>query len=73
MKAKMESEDNAKVCRLIAGMRRGDRGSLAEAITLVETEHPRKKLVAKSLLEAILQQESSNIEQPKSLRIGENE
>lgn len=40
--------------RLIKGLRSGQRASLAESITLVETSHPRKKVQAKQLLTQVL-------------------
>ena len=42
------------VQRLLNGLRNGQRASLAEAITLVETSHPRKKILARQLLTNVL-------------------
>ena len=45
---------NPTVKRLLRGLRNGERAALAESITLVETSHPRKKLLAKELLTHVL-------------------
>nr|XP_053627860.1 methylmalonic aciduria type A protein, mitochondrial-like [Cherax quadricarinatus] len=42
------------VQRLLEGLRKGHRASLAESITLVETSHPKKKLQARQLLTEVL-------------------
>ncbi|XP_066942687.1 methylmalonic aciduria type A homolog, mitochondrial isoform X1 [Macrobrachium rosenbergii] len=42
------------VQRLLDGLRSGQRASLAEAITLVETSHPKKKILARHLLTNVL-------------------
>ncbi|XP_027207234.1 methylmalonic aciduria type A homolog, mitochondrial isoform X1 [Penaeus vannamei] len=44
------------VARLLKGLHAGQRASLAESITLVETSHPKKKLQARQLLSAVLQE-----------------
>lgn len=44
--------------RLLEGLRAGQRASLAEAITLVETSHPKKKQQAGQLLAAVLRDAS---------------
>jgi len=55
---------------LVEGIKSGNRGCLAEGITLVETEHRGKKLVAKRLLETILN--LNKVDGAKnSFRIGE--
>lgn len=41
--------------RLLKGLQVGQRASLAESITLVETSHPKKKLQARQLLTQVLQ------------------
>lgn len=61
--------------RLYGGLVRGQRSSLAECITLVETQHPRKKELAQVLLQRVLayRQECERIagEKPVSFRVGE--
>ncbi|MEQ2185424.1 hypothetical protein GOODEAATRI_017990 [Goodea atripinnis] len=60
--------------KLYEGLISGQRASLAESITLVETQHPRKKEVAQVLLQKVLafrrQQESSNGGKPVAFRVG---
>ncbi|MPC21887.1 Methylmalonic aciduria type A, mitochondrial [Portunus trituberculatus] len=46
--------EDRTVQRLLEGLRAGQRASLAEAITLVETSHPKKKQQAGQLLAAVL-------------------
>ncbi|XP_050726279.1 methylmalonic aciduria type A homolog, mitochondrial-like [Eriocheir sinensis] len=62
------------VQRLLKGLRAGQRSSLAEAITLVETSHPKKKLQAKQLLTRVLQDANDHYAtkgpQTLSFRIG---
>lgn len=63
-----EREFDAEAQSVVTNIKNGDRGSLAAAITLVETEHKVKRLLAKKILEIILSdpcQKMSN-----SLRIG---
>lgn len=47
-------EDDLKVQRLFQGIIQGQRGSLAQAITLVETLHPRKYNQAQKLLSKVV-------------------
>lgn len=51
-----------------------DRGSLARAITLIETSNPKKKLQAKALLNLILHNQKAievhSVKGPKTFRIG---
>ncbi|XP_026158245.1 methylmalonic aciduria type A protein, mitochondrial isoform X2 [Mastacembelus armatus] len=60
--------------RLYEGLVGGQRASLAESITLVETQHPRKKELAQVLLQRVLayrrEQESRNGEKPVAFRVG---
>ena len=60
--------------RLLEGLRAGQRASLAEAITLVETSHPIKKLQAGQLLTRVLQDANQKYStkgtQALSFRIG---
>ncbi|XP_021961024.1 methylmalonic aciduria type A protein, mitochondrial isoform X2 [Folsomia candida] len=65
----VKGQNEGRLKRLLGRVQGGDRGSLAEAITLVETTHAGKKLMAKEMLEAILIENSKKGE-TKSLRIG---
>lgn len=60
--------------RLYEGLIGGQRASLAESITLVETQHPRKKELAQVLLQRVLayrrEQESNNGGRPLAFRVG---
>ncbi|XP_077575196.1 methylmalonic aciduria type A protein, mitochondrial [Stigmatopora nigra] len=60
--------------KLYTGLIGGQRASLAESITLVETTHPRKKELAQVLLQKVLaykrEQETQNGGQPLSFRVG---
>uniref|UniRef100_A0A8B9LZD7 Uncharacterized protein n=1 Tax=Astyanax mexicanus TaxID=7994 RepID=A0A8B9LZD7_ASTMX len=61
--------------RLYNGLVGGQRASLAESITLVETQHPRKKELAQVLLQRVLafrqQLERQNGGKPVAFRVGE--
>ncbi|XP_049577758.1 methylmalonic aciduria type A protein, mitochondrial [Syngnathus scovelli] len=60
--------------KLYTGLIGGQRASLAESITLVETQHPRKKELAQVLLQRVLayrvEQESRNGGKPVAFRVG---
>uniref|UniRef100_A0AAV2LGD9 Uncharacterized protein n=1 Tax=Knipowitschia caucasica TaxID=637954 RepID=A0AAV2LGD9_KNICA len=60
--------------KLYEGLIGGQRASLAESITLVETQHPRKKELAQVLLQRVLaykrEQESRNGGRPQAFRVG---
>ncbi|XP_014331671.1 methylmalonic aciduria type A protein, mitochondrial [Xiphophorus maculatus] len=60
--------------KLYDGLISGQRASLAESITLVETQHPRKKELAQVLLQKVLvfrrEQESRNGGKPVAFRVG---
>ncbi|XP_033942055.1 methylmalonic aciduria type A protein, mitochondrial isoform X2 [Pseudochaenichthys georgianus] len=60
--------------KLYEGLIGGQRASLAESITLVETQHPRKKELAQVLLQRVLayrrEQESRNGGKPLAFRVG---
>lgn len=60
--------------KLYDGLVGGQRASLAECITLVETQHPRKKELAQVLLQRVLayrkEQESQNGGKPVAFRVG---
>lgn len=53
-----ESNENSKIEKFLKDLRKGNRAALASAITLVETEHKVKKMVAQKILTKILQEES---------------
>lgn len=48
----------------------GDRGALAQAITLVESQHPEKQHHAQNLLNLVLKNARDNELKPRSFRIG---
>lgn len=60
--------------KLYEGLIGGQRASLAESITLVETQHPRKKELAQVLLQRVLvyrrEQENRNGGKPVAFRVG---
>ncbi|KAM4603942.1 methylmalonic aciduria type A protein, mitochondrial [Polymixia lowei] len=60
--------------KLYEGLIRGQRASLAESITLVETQHPRKKELAQVLLQRVLshsrEQEKLKGGKPVAFRVG---
>lgn len=60
--------------KLYEGLIGGQRASLAESITLVETQHPRKKELAQVLLQKVLahrrEQEKNNGGRPLAFRVG---
>ncbi|XP_076831066.1 methylmalonic aciduria type A protein, mitochondrial [Brachyhypopomus gauderio] len=60
--------------RLYDGLTGGRRACLAESITLVETQHPRKKQLAQVLLQRVLafrqEQETLNGGKPMAFRVG---
>ncbi|CAB1327263.1 unnamed protein product [Coregonus sp. 'balchen'] len=60
--------------KLYKGLISGQRASLAESITLVETQHPRKKELAQVLLQRVLayrkEQEKQNGGKPLAFRVG---
>ncbi|XP_063841879.1 methylmalonic aciduria type A homolog, mitochondrial-like [Scylla paramamosain] len=66
--------EDRTVRRLLEGLRAGQRASLAEAITLVETSHPKKKQQAGQLLATVLRdaskQHAARGTQALSFRIG---
>ncbi|KAK3863031.1 hypothetical protein Pcinc_031157 [Petrolisthes cinctipes] len=62
--------EDRTVQRLLKGLRSGQRASLAESITLVETSHPKKKIQAKQLLTQVLHQakRSQSVQGTKALK-----
>jgi putative protein kinase ArgK-like GTPase of G3E family len=61
---------NKSIQYLIDGVLSRDRGKLAEAITLIESSHPKKKILAQQLLKEVLKICRQNLFQPHSYRIG---
>mgnify|MGYP002803975307 FL=1 len=61
---------NKSIQYLIDGVLSRDRGKLAEAITLIESSHPKKKILAQQLLKEVLKIFRQNFFQPHSYRIG---
>ncbi|XP_028415588.1 methylmalonic aciduria type A protein, mitochondrial-like [Dendronephthya gigantea] len=55
---------------LVDGVLGRDRAKLAEAITLIESSHPKKKILAQHLLSEVLKVCRQNLFQPHSYRIG---
>lgn len=55
---------------LVDGVLGRDRARLAEAITLIESSHPKKKILAQHLLNEVLNVCRQNLFQPHSYRIG---
>ncbi|XP_038127057.1 methylmalonic aciduria type A protein, mitochondrial [Cyprinodon tularosa] len=70
----LSGPEHSLLDRLYKGLICGQRASLAESITLVETQHPRKKELAQVLLQKVLgfrrKQESSNGGKPVAFRVG---
>lgn len=70
----LSDKEQRLVERLYAGLVRGQRACLAEAITLVESTHSRKKDVAQALLQKVLvhlgEQERLNKGKPLTFRVG---
>ncbi|KAJ8281113.1 hypothetical protein GJAV_G00063660 [Gymnothorax javanicus] len=71
---KLTDRESRVLARLYDGLVSGHRACLAESITLVETQHPRKKELAQVLLQRVLshrrQQENVNGGMPSAFRIG---
>ena len=55
---------------LVDGVLARNRSKLAEAITLIETSHPQKRILAQQLLKEVLNVCRQNLFQPHSYRIG---
>ncbi|XP_007528520.1 methylmalonic aciduria type A protein, mitochondrial isoform X1 [Erinaceus europaeus] len=70
----LSDKEQRLVDRLYTGLIQGQRACLAEAITLVESTHSRKKEVAQVLLQKVLlyqgQQERRNQGKPLAFRVG---
>lgn len=67
-------EPDEYVQSIYDGLKNHDRGSLARAITLIETSNPAKKVQAKALLNLILHDQKANevhsLKGPKTFRVG---
>lgn len=67
-------EPDEYVQSIYDGLKNHDRGSLARAITLIETSNPAKKVQAKELLNLILHDQKANevhsLKGPKTFRVG---
>ncbi|XP_026852360.2 methylmalonic aciduria type A protein, mitochondrial isoform X1 [Electrophorus electricus] len=72
--AHLTERERTLLDRLYGGLTGGHRASLAESITLVETQHPRKKELAQVLLQRVLafrrEQERLNGGKPVAFRVG---
>nr|XP_055061100.1 methylmalonic aciduria type A protein, mitochondrial [Misgurnus anguillicaudatus] len=72
--ADLTDKENRLLTRLYNGLIVGQRAALAESITLVETQHPRKKEMAQVLLQKVLayrqEQERRNGGKPVAFRVG---
>ncbi|KAG5848433.1 methylmalonic aciduria type A protein, mitochondrial isoform X1 [Anguilla rostrata] len=70
----LTDRESRVLARLYEGLVTGQRACLAESITLVETQHPRKRELAQVLLQRVLahrrQQEQLNGGNPLAFRIG---
>ncbi len=61
---------NKSIQYLVDGVLGRDRAKLAEAITLIESSHPKKKVLAQRLLIEVLKICRQNLFQPHSYRVG---
>ncbi|KAI1887432.1 hypothetical protein AGOR_G00190230 [Albula goreensis] len=72
--SELTDKESRILSRLYEGLVTGQRACLAESITLVETQHPRKKELAQVLLQRVLahrrQQEELNGGKPLAFRVG---
>ncbi|XP_072319815.1 methylmalonic aciduria type A protein, mitochondrial isoform X2 [Eucyclogobius newberryi] len=70
----LSGPEQRRLHSLYEGLIGGQRSSLAESITLVETQHPRKKELAQVLLQRVLahrrEQERANGGRPLAFRVG---
>lgn len=72
----LSDKEQRFVDKLYTGLIQGQRACLAEAITLVESTHSRKKELAQVLLQKVLlyhrEQEQSNKGKPLAFRVGQS-
>lgn len=72
----LSDKEQRFVDKLYIGLIQGQRACLAEAITLIESTHSRKKELAQVLLQKVLvyhrEQEQLNKGQPRAFRIGQS-
>ncbi|KAJ8407681.1 hypothetical protein AAFF_G00275380 [Aldrovandia affinis] len=70
----LTARESRVLARLYEGLVTGQRACLAESITLVETQHPRKRQLAQALLQRVLdhrrQQEELSGGKPLAFRVG---
>ncbi|XP_028658558.1 methylmalonic aciduria type A protein, mitochondrial [Erpetoichthys calabaricus] len=70
----VSKQEQRLLSRLYAGLIGGQRASLAECITLVESQHKRKRQLAQALLQHVLthlkRQEEQNRGEPLAFRVG---
>lgn len=70
----LSGPEHRQLSRLYEGLISGQRAALAECITLVETQHPRRKELAQVLLHSVLahrrEQERRNQGKPVAFRVG---
>lgn len=64
----VDPQDQATIKSLLSGLMNQDRSTLARAITLIESQHPKKRLVGQILLQHVLSKQASSTSQ--SFRIG---
>lgn len=73
--ADLTDRENRLLTKLYQGLIGGQRAALAESITLVETQHPRKKELAQVLLQRVLayrqEHERRNGGKPVAFRVGQ--
>ena len=72
----LSDKEQRLVDKLYAGLIQGQRACLAEAITLIESTHSRKKELAQVLLQKVLahnrEQEKLNTGKPLAFRVGQS-
>ena len=67
---RLSGASNEGIQYLVDGVLGRDRAKLAEAITLIESSHPKKKILAQYLLKEVLKICRQNLFQPHSYRVG---
>lgn len=72
----LSDKEQRLVDKLYTGLTQGQRACLAEAITLIESTHHRKKELAQVLLQKVLayhkEQEQLNKRKPRAFRVGQS-
>lgn len=64
----MDSQDQTTVKNLLKGLLKQDRSMLAKAITLIESQHPKKRFLGQMLLQLVISEQASSTH--RSFRIG---